>query len=697
MSNELKKRPDPRDMIARAPPERKAELAAELSRPDVQRALQKGEGGLDAELAAQLAPQLGNDAVKEMMLSSTATSTLAASVKGVDGAKQEQAEEKGEERDEELDSEVDQEVESQSSLPSFSGPTGAAGASPWSMGRFFGGDGDDDAAHAGVVPGRWRPMPALAEPEDPPEVTGEAPEAADSAVDREWLVEAYRELGKPTYRKGLLTKHLRDPVKMCRPSFEPESLEESLDSGFGRARASLRLLAEHAEIPAARRLAWTLCGAGAAVAPAAMGYSGATARALHGLDAVLQLLPNREAWERLLEVRLAVNARALTEQHADLLEVGTLGAVRLLRSIVDVGALSTPGTGQGTGLLPHPAAITALELASAMQPMPELYPWVWESAADDDLLESEAMNAVDSVLLAFTGGPTASAGVTRAHLGPLFARLNSLLDALGLAQVEIAAAALASMSGGVSGEHALAAIRDADDALVRMARRLVRAGRAIEARVGTTDTEAITVLSWEAVAVREGADLARRSALGELARHIACVTVPYENDPQLTQISLQLADGNVRGASCSPALALLPGVALRTGRPEVAAALLDIETFTPTYIGTPRSIGFSLRIALALLNFASVDKLGQQLAVEAERQGSVFGAAEAAIALTVGTDSDVYEPLRRAAVWLRRRKRSDAISLLVARWGELRLAAIGADGGPQAADAVISDGWERES
>ena len=478
---------------------------------------------------------------------------------------------------------------------------------------------------------------------------------------------------------------------MCRPSFEPESLEESLDSGFGRARASLRLLAEHAEIPAARRLAWTLCGAGAAVAPAAMGYSGATARALHGLDAVLQLLPNREAWERLLEVRLAVNARALTEQHADLLEVGTLGAVRLLRSLVDVGALSTPGTGQGTGLLPHPAAITALELASAMQPMPELYPWVWESAADDDLLESEAMNAVDSVLLAFTGGPTASAGVTRAHLGPLFARLNSLLDALGLAQVEIAAAALASMSGGVSGEHALAAIRDADDALVRMARRLVRAGRAIEARVGATDTEAITVLSWEAVAVREGADLARRSALAELARHIACVTVPYENDPQLTQISLQLADGNVRGASCSPALALLPGVALRTGRPEVAAALLDIETFTP------RSIGFSLRIALALLNSASVDKLGQQLAVEAERQGSVFGAAEAAIALTVGTDSDVYEPLRRAAVWLRRRKRSDAISLLVARWGELRLAAIGADGGPQAADAVISDGWERES
>lgn len=686
MSNELKKRPDPRDMIARAPPERKAELAAELSRPDVQRALQKGEGGLDSALAAQLAPQLGNDAIKGMILSSTPASAVAASSKGADGAQQAQGEEQGEDRDEELDSDVDQEIEVQGSLPSFSGPTGAVGSSPWSMGRFFGGDGDDDAAHAGVVPGRWRPMPALAEPEDPPEVTGEAPEAADSAVDREWLVEAYRELGKPTYRKGFLTKHLRDPVKMCRPSFEPESLEESLDSGFGRARASLRLLAEHAEIPAARRLAWTLCGAGAAVAPAAMGYSGATARALHGLDAVLHLLPNREAWERLLEVRLAVNARALTEQHADLLEVGTLGAVRLLRSMVDVDALPPPASRHVSGLLPHPAAITALELASAMQPMPELHPWVWESAAGDDVVENEAMKAADSVLLAFTGGPepTPAAGVTRAHLGPLFARLNSLLDALGLAQVEIAAAALASMSGGVSGEHALAAIRDADDALVRMARRLVRAGRAIEARVGTTDTEAITVLSWEAVAVREGADLARRSALAELATHIACVTVPCENDPELTQIRLQLADGNVRGASCSSALALLPGVALRTGRPQVAAALLDIETFTPS------SIGFSLRIALALLNSAPVDKLGQQLAVEAERQVSVFGAAEAAIALTVGTDSDVYEPLRRAAVWLRRRKRSDAISLLVARWGELRLAAVGVD-------AVISDGWERES
>jgi hypothetical protein len=46
---------------------------------------------------------------------------------------------------------------------------------------------------------------------------------------------------------------------------------------------------------------------------------------------------------------------------------------------------------------------------------------------------------------------------------------------------------------------------------------------------------------------------------------------------------------------------------------------------------------------------------------------------EAAIALTTSATEDRVAPLRRAAVWVRKHKRGDALSLLIARWGELRL------------------------
>ncbi len=672
MSNDRQKRPDPREIIARAPPARKAEIAAELSRPDVQRTLQKGEGGLDSELAAQLAPQFGNDAVKDMILGSTTASAAAGSKKGAEGAQQEQ----GEESDEELEVEAEQEVEAQGSLPSFSGPTGAVGASPWAMGRFFGGDGDDAAGLAGPTPGRWRPMPSLAEPEDAPDGSVDASDPDDVAADSAWLGEARRELGKAPWRSGLLARGLRDPTKLCRARFKSESLDEQLDSAFGRARASLRLLADHAEVPAARRLAWTLCGAGAAVAPAAMGYSGATARALHGLDAVLQILPNRQDWERVLEVRLCVNARALAEQHADRLEVGTLGAVRIFESIFE--SIADVYEDQGVvepmlDLQPHPAAVEALEAASALRAIPIVEPWVWHT--EELVSESEEIDELDRVLCSFTGGPeaTGSGLVARHHLGPLFACLNSLLDALGLAQVELAAAAVAALQGGVGPEHALATIRGADEALVRMARRLVRVGRAIEALIGTGDTEGITALSWEAVAIREGVDLARRSAIIELATQVACITGPLVADAELESLVEAFADGDFRVGSFVEATDLLPGAALRAGRPGAALEHLAHGHFEPV------SIALSLRIALGLLNDAPVGPLSEQLYAHAEQERSVFALVEAAIALTTSAKEDPFAPLRRAAAWMRKRKRGDALSLLIARWGELRLGSEPAD------------------
>jgi hypothetical protein len=290
---------------------------------------------------------------------------------------------------------------------------------------------------------------------------------------------------------------------------------------------------------------------------------------------------------------------------------------------------------------------------------------VWHAAALD--VEAGEVGLADSVLLAFTGGSegTDSHVVARHHLGPLFVCLNSLLDALGLAQVEVAAAALAALQGGVSARCALSTIRDADDALVRMARRLVRVGRSIEALIGTADTDAITALSWEAVAVREGVDLARRSAIAELATQVACVTLPRESDERLSNVERSFADGDVRKALGVGDEGLSPGVALRSGRPALAAQELSKSSFSPT------SIALSLRIALGLLAGEPVEALGERLYVDAEQQRSAFALVESAIALSCCADRDRFEPLRRAASVLRRQKRGDALNLLVARWGEL--------------------------
>ncbi len=659
MSNDRQKRPDPREMVAKAPPSKRADLAAELARPEVQRALQKAEGGIDADLAAQLAPQLGNDALQELLKAGSETSTGSTNATAVDGRGQEA--EEGEEEEREREQEQDLESEVQAILPNFSGPSGAPGASPWAMGKFFGGEGDADEDPLGPVAGQWRPMPSLPELEDLPLGGVDDPEPPGAGPDAGWLDEARRELGRAPWSKDLLGRGLRDPVPLCRPHFEPESLDDGLNTPFGRARAALELLARHAEPASVRRRAWTLHGAGSALAPHQMGYSGATARALHALSVVLDSVPDREVWERILEARLCVNARAVAEQAADRLEPGTLGAVALFEVIFPPEGPDAEGMA-GDDAAPHPAALDALGIAARLTPMPRIEAWVPAPPAEEDL---DGSMAIDRVLRAFT-----SAGARGGHvLEPLFNRMNSLLDALGLAQLELAAAALAAVAAGVSRNAALSAISAGDAALVRVARSLVRVGRNLE---DETDAEVITTLSWQVVAVREGADLARSVAFRALARELAGCAVPVQDDAALTSAVASMDAARFGEARSAAPDDLQAGIALREGRPALAEEALADDS---------SSAGLSLRIGVALTLGRPVGELAAALLDTGRRQGRAYAVAEAAIAASVDAP-DPFEPLRIAAVWLRERGAGGALALLLARWGELRLQASAGEGEP---------------
>ncbi len=676
MSNDRLKRPDPKEMVAKAPPSRRADLEAKLQKPEIQRALQKAEGGVDADLAAQLAPTLGNDAMQELLKAGSETSTASTNAQATEQGAEEEAEEL------EQEPELEVEGEAQAILPSFSGPSGSAGGSPWAMGKFFGGDGDGDADAVVAATGRWRPMPSLPEPEDIPLERAEAGDGAAAEDDgADWLGEAREALGWAPWTRALLQRGLRDPVLLCRPDFEPESLDDAPNTAFGRARAALALLASHAETVAARRLAWTLLGAGSAVAPGAMGYSGATARALHGLSRVLALLPNRADWERILEARLCVNARPWAERAIGALEPGTLGAVALIDAMVEAGAL--PGAEGGIpvdaddAFVPHPAAVEALALAGRIAEIPRLEPWVPDGFSLD-LTAADLCDGVDAVLDAFTKGEVVTPVLTTAKLEPLFTGMNALLDALGLAQVELAAAGTAAVAGGVDVGAVRAALLGGDAALSRLARRLVRCGRGMEALLAGTDSAALTALSWEAVGVREGAVVARETALVALAGLVARRKPRSRPDKPAIAVNRWLDAAKFSEARANAPLALQPGIALREGRPGLALEALN-RLSGPGQL-RPRGwlpAVWSLQVGVRLGVGGSVVKPAMALVARGKADGNAFSVAEGAIALTATGLPDRFAPLIAAGVWLREREEGGALSLLVARWGELRRASDG--------------------
>lgn len=499
------KRPDgkavelPQEKLAR----QKLEANLDTRTKEANRALEKAQGGgeIDAEVAAQLQKGMGNAALASMVKQGTDTDTATT---GAEATLDEAREKEGEEEEQEKETgDLEQE------LPSFSmggggggGTGGSGGNSPWSMGKYFGGDGDDEGDPAVLGGPRWRPMPIPPDPDEDIEVDRieEDDEVAPAAEVS--LAEADERLGEAPWVPGVLSRGLRHPGRLVgRTAVDPVG---QVDPIWSRARAMLRFLAENAPAGNARELASAAAALGVADdTPLVVGL----ARDLSLLEAALsELAPG---WAAVCDIAGDQRARARTEQTAAVLAPeGRLFAPDLLAATLGD---STPPVDVDLGRVAHPAAVTAVSRAARLSELPAISSWVpeVESQVSDEATALERL--LDGAL-----GEGDEAPSLHESLGPLYRQLNRLLGALGVIQVEGAAAALAAwpwladgVAEGVAGEL--------DQTLRSIARRLVEMGRGIEDSAGNDDVEGVVALSSRLSGLASLAELTRLGAIRALA------------------------------------------------------------------------------------------------------------------------------------------------------------------------------------
>lgn len=475
---------------------------ADLAR-EARRAHEKAEDGQDIsqEAAAQLQRGLGNSAVAAMLKKGSDTDTSTSNAEATQDEKQ----------DEEKDEAEDIEAEIERALPSFSTGGGGGGggggtSAPWAVGHLFGGDDDGDDEFFELFQPRWRPMAPLADPDEEAPIE-DAPDGGDTPEDEAPLAwdEAELAIGSADWTPDLLARGLRYARRLARPGFEPESLTDDPSGVWARGRALLVWLGAFADDPRARALALAATGTGVSDH---LGQSGAIALQLAQAEAILSLV--RPGQWRVAEAALDRHTRALVERSATgMLERGGLSGPRLLASIL--GELPEPAE------LPeveevHPGALDAVHTAAWLAPIPIVDAWrapVHEAEVD----------AIDRLLRAFTGAPEEpeeAPPIAPRDVRVLFLSIEALLTAIGGVQVELAGAA-ATVWPHASPAPIVGLITEMDRSLRSAARRLLRVGQALEAKLGTHEREEVERLSREAVALRDAVEAARHQALRVLA------------------------------------------------------------------------------------------------------------------------------------------------------------------------------------
>lgn len=492
------KRPDgkaielPSEKLARQQLDQKLDARAQ----EAQRALEKAQGGkeVDAEVAAQLQKGLGNSALAAMVKQGSDTDTATTSAEAtLDEAREEEVEEEGEEKEA---------GEVEHVLPSFStgGGGGGPGGSPWAVGKYFGGDGDDDGEVLVVGGPRWRPMPVLPDPDEDVELDEVAGDP-DADPDAEASLEAASAvLGDAPWSPATLSRGLRHAGRLV--------ARRVLDAGgrvdpvWARARAMNTFLAEHAPHPDGRALARLA---------AALGVHDdeslvlATARELAVVERVLA--PLGVGWHAVVDVAADQRARARVEQAAAALAPeGRLGAPDLLGAVLGDAA---PPVAPTDDRLPHPAALEALRRAAHLAVVPSIEGW---RAPEPPEPSDPTLDFVDAVL-AGPGGAEGSGELP--GVSALYDRMNLLLAAVGVVQVEGASAALAAwpwLPDGVA--EGVAA--ELDEGLRGAARRLVEVGGRIETAAVAGEAAKVEALSAAAAAIAPLVSLLRDRAVNQL-------------------------------------------------------------------------------------------------------------------------------------------------------------------------------------
>ncbi len=685
------KAPAPNPEVSQRAPAGRETDAKQLA--EQKQALERREeaGSIDAEMAARMQLSMGNAAIAGLLNRGTDTATSAGA--GGDLALEEQKEKETEKEEEGEEKEAG---EIEHVLPSFStggGGGGGGGRPPWSMGRMFGGDDTADAPVEVTTEARWRPMPVLADPdEDTPfdAVDDDTPLDDEGDLD---LAEAASALGEAPWRPTLLTRGLRYARAVARRTFGPETLVDGggLDTALGRARTILAFVARHGDGLDAVVLARAATGAGEAAFAAPGGYAGAVARALSLCEAVVACLP--PDWTRLLEIVADGRARARVENIAEnVASEGALSATALFGEVLGARVGPAPVT---LVLTCHPAAAAALEGAARIAPLPliDLYtPEPGPRAAPSD----DRAAAIDAVLARFTGAPAPTVGLSLEDLNPLFSSMNLLLAAIGGVLAECAAAGVA-LAPFVPAPEIAGVLAEMEQVIRRGARRLVAAGEALDALVGTEDSAGVRALAGEALAVRATTELARQGCLASLGSRLLTHAAAPADLPDLlirgeeawvagrTDAALDLFQAAIRSAP--PELEARIGLAVAGARARMRIDLRGSASVpsSPAGFGEP---AFALGES-ALAAGAHALAAGQALAHARWEDAHAHAAAGLRIGIpmqmplvvadatcTLATvafarGADWRAPLLATGGWLRARQDGGALNLLRARWGEL--------------------------
>lgn len=495
-----------------------------------------------AQQAEMLQPQIGNAALATLLARSTSSSQSASASSGQD---EELAEEMVETQEEE---ELQHE---EAEGPQFGGGGGGGGgggpSDPWDLGRLFGGDDEGGGAEGGGTNQprlRASPIRDLEDPfdEDPlPDEVEDSPTATHLAEVELRLpasaVSTRSRRGDARYASldgALLEARLIAMIRL-----DPEDLaDESQDHEHLRRPLELaRFLAVAAISPLTRALGRGIAGGASFFVPACTGGSGAAARLAtlaitalaceaeeaaggqgvagpdddlaRSIDRSARLALAREAWQAAVQTaRELASKRRLRAPHiADVALAGRL----------DVGE-------ERPGVELPPDSLGGRALFSLLPATPLLFIPPLERRPPPPVADDEELATIDALLAGWTGGDDATElppdpVLDAAALEPALNAASDLVNAMGRAQVELAAGAIAARL-----VHPLAPVRQilvhGDRALRLLARDAVEAGDQLAALRDTPLTEAEEQAAPLLRALRQaalGLEVLRTWALGELA------------------------------------------------------------------------------------------------------------------------------------------------------------------------------------
>jgi hypothetical protein len=434
------------------------------------------------EAAERLQPQMGNQAV-QALLSRTASTTQTAT----GTADLELAEEVGESQEEEHDV-------SNLTMPDMSFGGGGDGVpveeSPWDVGRLFG--GDDDAPPPKPKPQRDRGSRARGlndashqdDPFDEEDLDASHMDHIENTLgETPKMREEYR-AGDARYRA--IEVGLQMPHAIGRRELKPESMVDRTDhlDPLGRATSIGRFMATAATQESARLLAQTTAGPASILVNPQTGHAGASAR-LASLTVCIEALEGGSTGTD-DAIRLALCRDAWPSALAAARETAKTGRVVAPSIVEAAGEVSKDNQAQQPILQGSHTDLAKIRLGqlALVEILPPIHlpqiPTIHFSDAPAPPSDDPILAAVDATLSKFAGGvnpadlPEENL-LSEQAIQPVLNAATELVNAMGKAQVEMAAAAIA-LARVRPGPPTRATLNHTDKALRELARTVVKAG-----------------------------------------------------------------------------------------------------------------------------------------------------------------------------------------------------------------------------